>query len=59
MQNDVYKQGYLDLNNDNLWEFFTHNVDSNIVPCLDLYDIQYAWKIKKKTRENVWYWLEA
>ena len=45
LQNDVYKQGFLDLNDHNLWEFVTRDTDGNITSRADLSDLQYTWKM--------------
>ena len=46
LQNDVYKQGFLDLNDNNLWEFVTCDTDGNITSRADLLDLQYSWKMR-------------
>ena len=46
LQNDVYKQGLLDFNDHNLWEFITRDIDSNITSRADLLDLQYTWKMR-------------
>ena len=46
LQNDIYQQGYLDLNDNNLWEFVKRDANGTIISCSDLSDIQYSWKMR-------------
>ena len=46
LQNDVYKQGFLDLNDHNLWEFVTRDTNGNVKSCANLLDLQYTWKMR-------------
>ena len=46
MHDEVYKQGYLNINKNNLWEFVSCNPDGQITFTYDLSDIQYTWKIR-------------
>ena len=40
LQNDVYKQGFLDFNDNNLWEFVMHDTDGNVTSRANLLDLQ-------------------
>ena len=46
LHDDIYKLGYLHINEDNLWEFVTRDKDGNITFRADLSDIQYSWKMR-------------
>ena len=43
---DSYKEGFLDLNQDNLWEFVVRDRDGNTTHKTDIRDIQYTWKMQ-------------
>lgn len=45
LHDNVYRQGYLNINDENLWEFVTRNKQGQINFCTDLADIQYLWKL--------------
>ena len=46
LHDDLYKQGYLNINKDNLWEFVSRDLDGRITFTHSLSDIQYSWKIR-------------
>ena len=46
LHDEVYKQGYLNINKDNSWEFISRNPDGQITFTYDLSDIQYSWKMR-------------
>ena len=46
LHDNVYKQGYLNINDDNLWEFLMRDKEGWITFCTNLYDIQNLWKMQ-------------
>ena len=46
LQDNVYKQGYLSLDKENLWEFVMRNRDGKDYNHIDLRDLQYSWKMR-------------
>ena len=48
LHDNVYWQGYLNINDDSLWEFFTLDKEGHITFCTDLDDIKYSWKMRIK-----------
>ena len=46
LHDNVYKQGYLNINNDNLWEFVMRDKEGRITFNANLSDIQYSWKMQ-------------
>ena len=46
LYDEVYKQGYLNINKDNLWGFVSRNPDGQITFTYDILDIQYSWKMR-------------
>ena len=47
LHDEVCKQGYLNINKDNLWEFVSQNPDGQITTFThDMSDIQYSWKMR-------------
>ena len=46
LHNNIHKQGYLNLDKDNLWEFVTRDTDDNIISHIELANLQYSLKIQ-------------
>ena len=46
LHDNAYKQGYLNINDDNLWEFVMRDKEGQITFHTDLSDIQYSWKMQ-------------
>ena len=46
LQDDIYRCGYLSINNDNLWEFVTRDAEGQVLSKSDISDIQYSWKMR-------------
>ena len=46
LHDDLYKQGYININKDNLWEFVSQDPDGMITFANSLSDIQYSWKMR-------------
>ena len=46
LHDDLYKQGYLNINKDNLWEFVSRDPDGRITFTHSLSNIQYSWKMR-------------
>ena len=46
LHDEVYKQGYLHINNDQMFEFVSRNSEGRITFIYDLSDIQYSWKMR-------------
>ena len=46
MHDEVYKQGYLDINKDNIWEFVSRDTDGRITFTYNIPDIQHSWKMR-------------
>ena len=46
MHYEVYKQGYLHINKDNLWEFVSQNLDGQITFTYDISDVQFNQKMR-------------
>ena len=46
LYDEVYKQGYLHINKDDLWEFVSCNPDGQITFSYNFLDTQYGWKMR-------------
>ena len=46
LHDEVYKQGYLNINKDNLWEFVSRDTDGRITFTYNIPDIQHSWKMQ-------------
>ena len=46
LHNDLYKQGFLNINKNNPWEFISWDPDGKITFTHPLSDIQYSWKMR-------------
>ena len=46
LHDEVYKQGYLHINNDQMFEFVSRDSEGRITFTYDLSDIQYSWKMR-------------
>ena len=46
LHDEVYKQGYLHINNDQMFEFVSRDSEDRITFTYDLSDIQYSWKMR-------------
>ena len=46
LHDNVYKQGYLNINKDSLWEFVSRNTNGRFTFTNSLSDIQYSWKMQ-------------
>ena len=46
LHDDVYKQGFSNINRDNLWEFFSRDPDGKTTFTHSLSDMQYSWKMR-------------
>ena len=46
LNDDVYKHGYLNINDHQLWEFVSRDTERQITFYYNLSDIQYSWKMR-------------
>ena len=46
LHDDVYKQRYLNINKDSLWEFVSRDADGRIMFIHSLSDLRYSWKMQ-------------
>ena len=46
LHDDVYKQGFLNLDKNNIWEFVSRDADGRISFSYLLADLQFSWKMR-------------
>ena len=56
LHDDLFKQGYVNINKDNILEFVPRDPDGKITFTHSLFDIQYSWKmrIQENTFDMCW-----